>query len=175
MQVFKAGLFLVLGIAAAACGGGSDGDGGGDGDGDSGGSSNGGSSSGKGGASSGGTGNGGTSSGGSSSGKGGASSGGTGNGGTSSGTGGTGGIGIDTTCSMAGYVSILTVAECKEFYTCYIEALCAESGGGQMCVSQTLTIVKQTACYPSEAGVNLEMACEQARQSLAAQYPQCAD
>ncbi|HVR18705.1 MAG TPA: hypothetical protein VMS65_03385 [Polyangiaceae bacterium] len=153
MQVFKAGLFLVLGIAAAACGGGSDG--GGDGDGDSGGSSNGGSSSGKGG----------SSNGGSASGK----------GGSSSGTGGTGGIGIDTTCSMAGYVSILTVPECKDFYTCYIEALCMESGGGQMCVSQTLTIVKQTACYPSEAGVNLEMACEQARQSLAAQYPQCAD
>lgn len=183
MQVLKYGIFLVIGIAAQACGGGSDGDGGDGGDDDdsggsssgSGGSSNGGSSSGKGGTSGkGGSSSGGSATGGSSSGgsaNGGSSSGGSANGGSS--TGGTGGI--DTTCDMAGYVSILSVPACKEFYTCYVETLCELSGQGQTCVDSTLASLKSSACYPE--GTPLEMACAQAKAAYAAQpmFAECAN
>jgi len=177
MQVMKYGFFLIVGIAAQACGGGSDGDGGGGGDeDDTGGSSSGSSGSGgKGGA---------TGNGGSSSGKGGSSSGTTGNGGSSSGTTGTGGSSSGTTgiggtagtsggCT-SGQVNLFDVPECAEFYDCIFDAACAQAGAQQqVCVDIIKQGILSSACYP--AGTDVATACEmtKADPQIAATYPQC--
>jgi hypothetical protein len=179
MQAMKYGIFLVLGIAAQACGGGSDGDGdGGDGgdDDDSGGSSSSGGSTGNGGSS----GKGGSASGGSSSGKGGSANGGSSNGGSSSGSanGGSssgGSTGLGGTGGSSGSVCLFDVPECEEFFTCVFESACGQIPEAQrdMCISTFKQAFSQSACYPSET--DLATACNMVKMdpSFATSYPDC--
>jgi hypothetical protein len=169
MQVMKYGIFLLLGVAAQACGGDSD-DGGGGGDDDSGGSSNGGSS--NGGSSNGGSSNGGSSNGGSS--NGGSSSGGSSSGGSSSGGTGTGGSAGGCT---SGQTNLYESDECEPFFTCVFESACAMSGAQQqLCIDTLKTAFSTTypACVPT---ADVETTCDMIKSeaSVGAQYPECVD
>jgi hypothetical protein len=186
MQVTKYAFFLVLGITAQACGGGSDGDGG---DGDTGGGTTGnGGSTGKGGAtgnggsSSGTTGNGGSSSG--TTGNGGSSSGTTGNGGSSSGTTGnggatstggstgTGGAGGAGGACMAGEVDLFDDPVCRDFFTCYFEAICAMQGAEQQaCIDATKQALQGAACAPADSDPTAS--CAQLKTIYAMNLPEC--
>ncbi|HEX6766773.1 MAG TPA: hypothetical protein VF103_14865 [Polyangiaceae bacterium] len=175
MQVTKYAFFLVLGIAAQACGGGSDGDGGG-GDDSGGGTSgkggstgSGGTSSGKGGASSSGGASGAATTGGST-GTGGAATGGsTGTGGSTS----TGGSGGAMGGCMDGQVDLLTDPNCEEFFTCYFEAICAAAGAQQaQCVEATKEALQMGgACVPT--GTDVAMTCMQFKTLYGSAVPAC--
>jgi hypothetical protein len=126
MQVMRYGFFLIIGVAAQACGDSSDGDGGGD-DSDNG---NGGGSSGSGGS---------------------AGKGGTGNGGSSSGTTGNGGTaGTAGTC-MAGESNLFDAPECGELLSCIVEVSCRMAGAQQQaCVDASKQALEETAaCVPA--------------------------